>query len=138
MGSVQPGWEVGSLSFGDLDGTERAETPRTWRAHLILRIVGLPVREEDEAELLRAFDDAFPLIRALPGCSHLALIGRRGGPDYLTLSVWESARALDEYRKSPLFARIWPRIRKTLRADPWAESYNFVAGDGPWGGEAAT
>ena len=129
---------MGSPSFGDLDGAERAETPWTWRAHLILRIVGLPVREEDEPELLRAFDDAFPLIRALPGCNHLALIGRRGGPDYLTLSVWESAQALEDYRKSPLFARIWPRIRKTLRDDPWAESYDFVAGDGPWGSEAAT
>ena len=105
---------------------------------MILRIVGLPVRAEDEPEFLQAFDYAFPLIRALPGCGHLALIGRRGGPDYLTLSVWESAQALDDYRKGPLFARVWPRIRKTLRDDPWAESYDFVAGDAPWGDAGGT
>ncbi len=97
--------------------------------------MGLPVRTEDEPEFLRAFDDAYPRIRALPACNYLALIsGRHGGPDYLTLSIWTSAQALEEYRSGPLFARIWPQIRKTLRDDPWAKSYDFAAGDNPWAG----
>ena len=113
----------------------RPKQPPNSAAVLILRIVGLPVRTEDEPEFLRAFDDAYPRIRGLPACDYLALIGSRSGAaDYLTMSIWTSAKALEDYRKSPLFARIWPQIRKTLRDDPWVQSYDFAAGDGPWVG----
>ena len=102
-----------------------------------MRIVGLPVQVDREGELRKAFDDAYLRIRELPGCAHLALVrGDKDDLEYLTLSLWESPEALDAYRKSSLFASIWPRIRSTLRAEPWARSYEFSAGDGPWGAES--
>lgn len=111
----------------------RPKQPPTSATVLILRIVGLPVRTEDEPEFLRAFDDAYPRIRGLLACEYLALISSRNGEaDYMTMSIWTSAKALEEYRKGPLFAGIWPQIRKTLRDDPWVRSYDFTAGDGPW------
>lgn len=100
---------------------------------MILRVVGLPVRSESETQLLNAFHAAYPRIRALPGCHYLALLrSREPDPGYLTVSLWTSAQALDAYRKSPLFAEIWPQIRATLGAEPWAESFEFAAGDPAW------
>ena len=102
-----------------------------------MRIVGLPVHVDREAELQSGFDDAYPRLRELAGCAHLALVrDANDGLEYLTLSLWTSHEALDAYRKSSLFASIWPRIRSTLRAEPWARSYEFSAGDGPWGAES--
>lgn len=86
-----------------------------------------------EADLLAAFESAYPRIRRLPDCHYLALVRSAGVEgEYLTLSLWTGAEALQAYREGPLFAEIWPLIRRTLRAEPWATSFEFAAGDPSW------
>ena len=102
---------------------------------MILRIVGLPVAPGREEELQAAFDDAYESIRSLPDCLYLALLrSDTADREYLTVSLWTSRGALAEYRRSELFATVWPRIRATLAGKAWARSYDFRKGDEPWAG----
>ena len=100
---------------------------------MILRLVGLPVKPDRASDLEESFAKAQPRIVALPNCHHVSLL-RTGGddePDYLTLSIWTDREDLEAYRRSDLFKAIWPPIRDTLRAKPWAHTYDYLAGDIP-------
>ena len=102
---------------------------------MILRIVGLPVAPGRQDELQVAFDDAYGPIRSLPDCLYLALLrSDTADREYLTVSLWTSREALADYRRSELFAAVWPRIRVTLAGKAWARSYEFRKGEGPWAG----
>ena len=84
-------------------------------------------------ELEDSFAEAQPRIAALPNCHHVSLLrtGDDAEPDYLTLSIWTAREDLEAYRRSELFKSIWPPIRSTLRAKPWAHTYDYLAGDIP-------
>ncbi len=100
---------------------------------MILRLVGLPVNPERVIDLEDTFARAQPRIAALPNCHHVSLLrtGSDDEPDYLTLSIWTDREDLETYRRSDLFKSIWPPIRATLRAEPWACTYDYRAGDIP-------
>ncbi len=68
-------------------------------------------------EFLRIFDQHKAAIRNFPGCSHLQLLkDADGSTTYTTLSHWDEAQSLENYRKSQLFGEVWGRV-KTLFAE---------------------
>lgn len=65
-------------------------------------------------EFLEIFNANKIAIRNFPGCQHLQLLKDADDPNtYATLSHWDKAESLENYRKSELFGSVWGRV-KTL------------------------
>ena len=65
-------------------------------------------------EFLYIFNKHKEAIRNFPGCSHLQLLKDADDSTiYTTLSHWNKAESLENYRKSELFSQVWGRV-KTL------------------------
>lgn len=74
-------------------------------------------------EFLKLFADSEALIRQMPGCYFLELWQDADQPHiYCTHSHWESAAALDAYRRSTLFGQVWPATKALFAAPPLAFS----------------
>lgn len=89
---------------------------------MIKRIVRLTFRPEAvEAFRTEVFEPSKERIRAFPGCRHMELLQQSGQPNVLfTLSIWESAAALEAYRESELFRSTWARTKVGFAEKPEA------------------
>jgi heme-degrading monooxygenase HmoA len=84
---------------------------------MLIRIVRMHFTEPGVDEFLQIFDRHKTAIRNFPGCSHLQLLKDFNDPNtYTTLSHWDNADSLENYRKSELFGQVWGRV-KTLFAE---------------------
>ncbi len=81
---------------------------------MLIRIVRMHFTEAGVEEFLEIFNEHKQSIRNFPGCSHLQLL-KDAEDDYCysTLSHWDKAESLENYRKSELFGKVWGRV-KTL------------------------
>lgn len=100
---------------------------------MLKRIVRMTFRPEAVETFRReVFDSSKHLIRAFPGCQHMELLQETGQPHILfTLSIWESAAALEAYRQSELFRNTWERTKAGFADKPQAWSLEVV--DAPAG-----
>jgi quinol monooxygenase YgiN len=81
---------------------------------MIIRIVRMHFTEAGVEEFLEIFNANKVAIRNFPGCTHLQLLKDVNDPNtFSTLSHWENAQCLENYRKSELFGSVWGRV-KTL------------------------
>jgi heme-degrading monooxygenase HmoA len=81
---------------------------------MLIRIVRMHFTEAGVEEFLEIFNDNKQSIRNFPGCSHLQLLKDvEDACCYSTLSHWDKAESLENYRKSELFGKVWGRV-KTL------------------------
>lgn len=81
---------------------------------MLIRIVRMHFTEAGVEEFLEIFNQNKVAIRNFPGCSHLQLLKDANDPFcYTTLSYWDRAESLENYRKSALFGSVWGRV-KTL------------------------
>lgn len=80
-------------------------------------------RPEYVAEFIRVFGKSKDLIRQMPGCKHLELLkdSEKEHVKY-TISYWETADALENYRKSELFQQVWLEVKAFFAAKPMAFS----------------
>ena len=63
-------------------------------------------------EFLEIFGKHQSSIRRFPGCTHLELLRDVDDPDcFTTLSYWDSAKLLNDYRMSPLFNEVWGQVK---------------------------
>lgn len=84
---------------------------------MIIRIVRMHFTQAGVEEFLEIFTHNKEAIRNFSGCSHLQLLKDPDDPTcFTTLSHWENAAMLENYRKSELFGRVWGRV-KTLFAE---------------------
>ncbi|RFP65833.1 antibiotic biosynthesis monooxygenase [Hymenobacter lapidiphilus] len=90
---------------------------------MLIRIVRLTFAPEHVPAFLRIFQDSEAQIRQMPGCRHLELWQDADDPHvYCTHSHWESAEALNAYRRSALFGQVWPATKALFAAPPLAFS----------------
>lgn len=84
---------------------------------MIIRIVRMHFTEQGVDEFLSVFNANKSAIRNFPGCLHLELL-RDADDDtvFTTLSHWDNEQSLEQYRKSPLFGKVWGTV-KTLFAE---------------------
>ncbi len=69
-------------------------------------------REGEVPSFRRRFDRYRPHILASPGCLYLSLHQDLDDPQVLfTISRWESAQALEDYRRSELFREVWQQTK---------------------------
>lgn len=94
---------------------------------MLIRIVRMTFEPARVPEFLALFRASEQHIRQMPGCRHLELWQDADQPHvYCTHSHWDSADALNAYRRSPLFGQIWPATKQLFAAPPQAFSVHPV------------
>lgn len=84
---------------------------------MITRIVRMNFTEAGVEEFLQIFNENKIAIRNFPGCSHLRLMKDDLDPlCYTTVSEWNGAGDLENYRKSELFGKVWGRVKTLFSA----------------------
>ena len=99
---------------------------------MIIRIVRMNVRPDTVKEFLAHFDQSSARIRQYPGCLHLELwqdIENNGV--FITYSQWNSAEALEKYRRSSLFRSTWKKVKPLFAAPTEVLSCNLVRSINP-------
>jgi len=90
---------------------------------MIIRIVRMTLQENKCVEFRSKFENWRSLISSVPGCMDLQLLGDVDNPAvFSTYSVWESQEFLDNYRKSDIFAEVWPQTKAYFAEKPLAWS----------------
>jgi len=94
---------------------------------MLIRIVRMTFALHQVEEFLRLFEESKAQIRQMPGCLFLELWQDADQPNvYCTHSHWESAEALEAYRRSALFGRVWPATKALFAAPPLAFSAHMI------------
>ncbi|RSK33836.1 putative quinol monooxygenase [Hymenobacter metallilatus] len=84
---------------------------------MLIRIVRLTLEPARVPEFLKLFQDTEDQIRQMPGCRFLELWQDADQPNvYCTHSHWDSAAALNTYRRSALFGQVWPATKALFAA----------------------
>ncbi len=79
---------------------------------MIARVVRMCFRAEEAEAFLALFEGWRHRIIAMPGCLHLELLRDTDDPRiFFTYSLWRSADDLEHYRRSPVFAEVWPVVK---------------------------
>lgn len=89
----------------------------------IVRIVRMEFQPEKLEDFYQIFESSKHAIRAREGCKHLELHRDARQHNVLyTYSIWTSEEALNAYRYSDLFAKVWPKTKALFAAKPLAYS----------------
>lgn len=89
---------------------------------MIVRVVKMTFRPEEIATFQDLFERWRHRIIAFPGCQHLELLHDTEDPRvFFTYSVWNGPEDLEAYRRSAVFADVWPVVKRLFaeRADAW-------------------
>lgn len=90
---------------------------------MITRVVRMHFKAEEVGVFLKIFEENKAAIRNFPGCTYLHLLKDAGHQNtFTTLSHWNSANDLEEYRKSDLFKGVWARVKELFSENPQAFS----------------
>ena len=94
---------------------------------MIKRIVKLTFRPEHIEEFKAIFAASKSKIKAFEGCQHVELLQATADETiFFTLSLWEADAALENYRRSPLFATTWSKTKRLFADRPEAWSVELV------------
>ena len=83
--------------------------------------------KEQVEKFLEIFSESADAIRQMDGCNNLQLL--RGVDDhchFTTISHWDSAEHLENYRSSSLFKSVWGRVKPMFDQKPLAYSLGQV------------
>ncbi|WP_107038663.1 putative quinol monooxygenase [Brumimicrobium mesophilum] len=92
------------------------------------RLVKLTLKEDKIEDFISHFDTVKTKINAFPGCKGMKLLRDKNTPGIVfTFSEWESDEDLENYRKSDLFASIWPTVKLLFdqKAEAWSTETYF-------------
>jgi heme-degrading monooxygenase HmoA len=93
----------------------------------ITRIVKLTFNEAHIQDFLSFFDTINTQVSRFPGCRGMRLLRDIHRPNIVfTYSYWDSEEALNAYRDSELFGKVWPAIKPWFggKAEAWTvETY---------------
>ncbi|RMG22215.1 MAG: antibiotic biosynthesis monooxygenase [Bacteroidetes bacterium] len=94
---------------------------------MITRIVRMEFREDALEEFHRIFEQHHQRIRNFPGCLQVELLRDTRHPAVrYTISQWETEAALEQYRQSELFGKVWPRTKALFAAKAQAFSMEKI------------
>jgi len=90
---------------------------------MIIRIVKMEFQKEKVNDFLQFFDQVKTQIASFEGCLGMKLMQDKQNPVIIfTYSHWENEIALDNYRKSELFGKVWPNVKPLFSESPQAWS----------------
>ena len=94
---------------------------------MIKRIVKLTFKESKVDTFLQNFENNKLNIRNFEGCHYLELWRDRHQPNiFFTYSYWTSEEALNAYRHSELFKKVWSATKILFSEKPQAWSIDMV------------
>lgn len=89
----------------------------------MIRIVRLSFKEEYIQDFERLFEERKQQIRAIDGCTQLALwADKQDAGVFYTYSIWQHADHLEAYRVSTLFQETWGQVKQWFKEKPLAFS----------------
>ena len=90
---------------------------------MLIRIVRLTFQADKIEAFRQNFEENKHKIRASVGCQHLELWQDVANPNvFCTYSIWENEEALNLYRNSALFAKVWATTKVWFADKPQAFS----------------
>ena len=90
---------------------------------MILRLVKMNFKEDETANFLAYFETIRSKIEDMPGIVNLKIYQDEKDANVIfTHSTWLNQRSLDAYRKSSLFAEVWPKTKLLFADKPMAWS----------------
>lgn len=95
---------------------------------MIFRIVKLHFQEDKIAEFLDFFETIKWQIARQPDCLGMKLLQDENKPEIVfTYSKWKDEKALNTYRDSELFGKVWPQIKPWFqhKAEAWTVKEYF-------------
>lgn len=98
---------------------------------MVTRIVKLTFREEKTEDFLAFFDTINTQVSRFPGCLGMRLMQDIHRPGIVfTYSNWTDENALNAYRDSETFGKVWPSIKPWFADKPeaWTTSIYFEDG----------
>ena len=94
---------------------------------MLIRSVRMTFKHENVADFQQIFNHSKKQIRSFPGCQHLELHGDYNHPNvFATYSIWEDQNALDNYRNSELFEKVWSKTKILFEKQPIAFSSRLI------------
>ena len=94
---------------------------------MLTRIVKMTFRAEETDRFKTMITQNAYLIKAVDGCEYLRILQAKQNPnEFFTYSYWRDEAALETYRKSDLFRRLWSRAKEGFAAKPEAWSVDNV------------
>ena len=95
--------------------------------NMIIRIVRMHFTEAGVGNFLEIFKRHQAAIRSVEGCTHLELLKDLNNPlVYTTMSYWQHAQNLENYRESDLFKNVWGQVKTLFAARTEAFSLEKV------------
>ncbi|MGC3943369.1 MAG: antibiotic biosynthesis monooxygenase family protein [Chryseolinea sp.] len=97
---------------------------------MLIRIVHMHFTKEHVEKFLEIFKESAEAIQAMEGCRHLELLrDLQDDCHFTTISEWDTADHLTQYRESDLFRSVWGRVKPMFDQKPRAHSMSpAVAG----------
>lgn len=90
---------------------------------MLIRIVRMQFNENNVEDFIKMFNKTYPRIRNFNGCRFLELYQDEKNTNYYyTISKWDNAESLEEYRKSELFRDTWAITKSYFSGPPYAYS----------------
>ena len=99
---------------------------------MLIRIVKLTFKPENIPSFERIFDETKNGILAFEGCNMVELYQDRNNPCiFFTYSFWDGESALEKYRNSDFFKKVWGNTKKLFSDKPEAWSVNKIQSTNP-------
>ncbi|MFM7661317.1 MAG: putative quinol monooxygenase [Bacteroidota bacterium] len=90
---------------------------------MLIRIVKMEFHPEKVSDFLDFFDIIKNDIATFKGCLGMKLMQDQTNPEIIfTYSHWKDHEALNKYRDSELFGKVWPNVKPWFAAKPEAWS----------------
>ena len=90
---------------------------------MLVRIVKMEFQPEKVTDFLRFFDRVKNEIATFDGCLGMKLMQDQSNPTTIfTYSHWKNQDALNNYRDSELFGKVWPNVKPWFASKPEAWS----------------
>ncbi|WP_430907478.1 putative quinol monooxygenase [Maribacter sp. 2-571] len=94
---------------------------------MLVRIVKMTFLNENIASFEQIFEQHKHRIRSSEGCSHLSLYQDKAAPaTFFTYSHWEDGEALENYRNSDFFKKVWGETKALFADRPEAWSLQQI------------
>lgn len=94
---------------------------------MIERLVRLHIADGHEEEFVEIFQSSQAVISHFEGCRQVRLLRSPDEPGvFFTQSLWDSAAALENYRKSDFFRQTWGKTKSLFDSPASAWSLEVV------------
>jgi len=96
----------------------------------MLRIVKLHIKPQKTKEFSSIFKAHKPKLLEMPGCKSVTLArDQEAESQFITISEWEYAADLENYRNSALFVQIWKIVKPMFAAKALVQSLDVTSSD---------